>query len=136
MKVNYKNWIPKGMILSSAIGAAISFGLLIGLRTIKIVKVDIIFGVLSVIFLSAFLFCIVLTTWSIYAYNMFSYTGKRKLSKQIIEGILEYIVIPEGGLGLDVGCGSGSLTIACAKRNSKSTMIGVDRWWKRIRFFQ
>ena len=35
------------------------------------------------------------------------------------EGIraLDYVTLPEGGIGLDVGCGSGALTIACAKRN-------------------
>ena len=27
------------------------------------------------------------------------------------------VTLPEGGIGLDVGCGSGALTIACAKRN-------------------
>lgn len=31
---------------------------------------------------------------------------------------------------MDVGCGSGALTIACAKRNSQGRMVGVDRWGK------
>ena len=31
-------------------------------------------------------------------------------------------------MGLDVGCGSGALTIACAKRNPQGKMVGVDRW--------
>lgn len=31
-------------------------------------------------------------------------------------------------MGLDVGCGSGALTIACAKRNPQGRMIGVDPW--------
>ena len=39
------------------------------------------------------------------------------MSKQIIEGIAEHVKLPEGGVGLDVGCGSGALTIACAKRS-------------------
>ena len=33
-----------------------------------------------------------------------------------------------GGVGLDVGCGSGALTIACAKRNPQGRMVGIDRW--------
>ena len=49
-----------------------------------------------------------------YANNQFSYAGKRQLSRQIIEGIAEFVTIPEGGIGLDVGCGSRALTIACA----------------------
>ena len=48
----------------------------------------------------------------------------------MIEGIAGYVSMPEGGKGLDVGCGSGALTIACAKRNPKSEFIGIDRWGK------
>ena len=59
---------------------------------------------------------------------MFSYEGGRQLSRQIIEGIAAYIELPEGGVGLDVGCGSGALTIACAKRNPSGRMVGIDRW--------
>lgn len=61
--------------------------------------------------------------------------GKRQLSKQIIDGTAEYVSIPDGGTGLDVGCGSGALTIACAKRNPKARMIGVDRWGKEYASF-
>ena len=46
------------------------------------------------------------------------YDGERKLSKQIIDGTAEHITLPEGGAGLDIGCGSGALTIACAKAQS------------------
>ena len=61
-------------------------------------------------------------------YRAFDYNGKRKLSEQIIDGIAEYVKIPDGGTGLDVGCGSGALTIACAKRNPKAQMVGCDIW--------
>jgi len=36
---------------------------------------------------------------------------------------------------LDVGCGSGALTIACAKRNSGSAVVGLDRWGKEYASF-
>ena len=61
-------------------------------------------------------------------YRTFDYKGKRKLAKTIIEGVAQYVDIPDGGVGLDVGCGSGALTIACAKRNPKATMVGCDIW--------
>ncbi len=57
------------------------------------------------------------------------------MSKQIIEGVAAYVNIPDGGKGLDVGCGSGALTIACAKRNPKASMIGIDRWGKEYASF-
>ena len=43
--------------------------------------------------------------------------------------------LPEGGVGLDIGCGSGALTIACAKRNPQGKMIGIDRWGKEYASF-
>ncbi len=57
------------------------------------------------------------------------------MSKQIIEGIAEYVKLPEGGKGLDVGCGSGALAIACAKRSPKASFVGLDRWGKEYASF-
>ena len=34
-----------------------------------------------------------------------------------------------------MGCGSGALTIACAKRNADTTFIGIDRWGKEYASF-
>jgi arsenite methyltransferase len=66
--------------------------------------------------------------WSLAAHRAFSYKGRRQLSRRIVEGTAAYVTLPAGGLGLDVGCGSGALTIACAKANPQARMIGVDRW--------
>ena len=128
MTPDYKNWIPKGLLFSLIAGTALSLALLLifgvfgagvseGLRT-----------ALGVLFAIAFVVCAKYTEWCVYAYRSFSYDGKRKLSKQIIDGTAEYITLPEGGVGLDIGCGSGALTIACAKRNPQGKMLGIDRW--------
>ena len=82
-----------------------------------------------------FLSCAMMMKWSIVAYNKFSYDGSRKLSKQIIEGTAQYVSLPKGGKGLDVGCGSGALTIACAKRNPQASFLGIDRWGKEYASF-
>jgi ubiquinone/menaquinone biosynthesis C-methylase UbiE len=50
------------------------------------------------------------------------------MSRRIIDGVAARVVLPEGGCGLDVGCGSGALAIAVAKRNPKARMTGIDRW--------
>ena len=68
-------------------------------------------------------------------YRAFSYNGKRQMSRQIIEGIAEYVTLPDGGKGLDVGCGSGALAIACAKRNPSASFVGIDRWGKEYASF-
>lgn len=57
------------------------------------------------------------------------------MSRQIIEGIAAMVDLPEGGVGLDVGCGSGALTIACARRNPRARFVGIDRWGKEYASF-
>ncbi len=135
MKPNYKNWVPKGMVGSLAAGTVLC---LIGLLVFGA------FGcavhgpwriVLGILFGIGLLICGYYTLWSISAYKAFSYDGERKLSKQIIDGTAEYIHLPEGGVGLDIGCGSGALTVACAKRNPQGKMIGIDRWGKEYASF-
>ena len=68
-------------------------------------------------------------------YRAFSYDGKRQMSKQIINGVSSYVSIPAGGKCLDVGCGSGALSIACAKKNPEAEITGIDRWGKEYASF-
>lgn len=130
MKPNYKNWVPKTLIIGMAAATALSVAALIvfgvcGLWVTKTWRI-----VLSILFAIATLGCGKTLQWSVTAYNAFSYDGARQLSRCIVEGIAEYVTLPQGGTGLDVGCGSGALTIACAKRNPQGQMVGVDRWGK------
>ncbi len=118
MKPNYKNWMPKGMIWSFAAGTAIALVLTLIIGA----------GWLKIILLILALVLVGITVWTVQMYRAFSYDGKRKMSRQIIDGVAEYINLPEGGRCLDVGCGSGALAIAVAKRNSQGTVTGIDRW--------
>ena len=133
MKPDYKNWMPKGMIyafLAAFLGCALLLTVLclsLTEGTLKTV-LTIVFAVLTL------LFC-VLTKWSILMYRAFDYNGKRRMAKQIIEGIAAYVNLPDGGKCLDVGCGSGALAIAAAKRNPKAEVIGIDRWGKEYASF-
>ena len=118
MYPDYKNWIPKGMVWSFAAGTAVCLAvtLIVGINWLKIIFLIITIGLALV------------TLWTVLMYRAFSYDGKRQMSRQIIEGVAGYIHLPEGGRGLDVGCGSGALTIAVAKRNPQGKMTGIDRW--------
>ena len=80
------------------------------------------------------IFC-ALTIWSVCMYHAFDYHGTRQMSRQIIEGTAEYVKLPQGGKCLDVGCGSGALGIAVAKRNPEAEIIGIDRWGKEYASF-
>lgn len=128
MKPDYKNWVPKSMVYGLAGGTLAVFVLfLLFGATGKILQgtprliCGIIFGIGTLVLLF-------FTVWMTALHRTFDYNGKRKLAKTIIDGTAEFVTIPEGGTGLDVGCGSGALTIACAKRNPKAAMVGCDIW--------
>ena len=118
MKPDYKNWIPKGMLVSLIAGTVLSFALLLVFGIFGIGVGGKLRVVLGVVFGVAFVVCAKYTQWCVYAYRSFSYDGERKLSKQIIEGTAHYVTLPEGGIGLDVGCGSGALTHCLRKAQS------------------
>ena len=118
MKPDYKNWMPKGMIWSFAAGtvASLALTLIVGIGWLKILLL-----ILTLVLAG-------MTVWTVLMYRSFSYDGKRQMSRQIIDGVAEYVKLPEGGRCLDVGCGSGALAIAVAKRNPQATVTGIDRW--------
>jgi ubiquinone/menaquinone biosynthesis C-methylase UbiE len=110
--------MPKGMVGSFAAGTAVvlALTLIIGVGWLKIILL-----ILTLVLAGV-------TVWTVLMYRAFSYDGKRQMSRQIIDGVAEYVILPEGGRCLDVGCGSGALAIAVAKRNPKATVTGIDRW--------
>ncbi len=134
MKPDYKNWLPKGMVLSAVIATAVFLLLFIlfGLTGIVSGRLK---TVLFIVFLIGTIIGLCVSIWMILMYRAFSYNGKRQMSRQIIEGVAEYVKMPDGGKGLDVGCGSGALAIACAKRNPNASFIGIDRWGKEYASF-
>ncbi len=125
MKPDYKNWVPQIMVNGLFAGAVLAILLFAGSMAFLTGEVRIICAVVLGIGALVLLFFAV---WMWALNKTFDYRGKRKLSKAIVEGTAEYVHLPEGGIGLDVGCGSGALTIACAKRNPQAQMVGCDIW--------
>ena len=128
MKADYKNWVPKSMVnglIAGTVAALILFILFGATDMILEGTPRLICAVLFGVGTLALLFFAV---WMAALHRTFDYNGKRKLAKTIIEGTADYLKIPDGGVGLDVGCGSGALTIACAKRNPGATVVGCDIW--------
>lgn len=124
-KPAYGNWMPKSLIAASGVGAGVllAAGAAVGLKN-KNTAGKLLAGAL-------FTGCAGCAAFAVYgevARRAFSYEGKRQLSKQIVEGTAGYVTLPDGGVGLDVGCGSGALTIAAAKRNPRARMVGCDIW--------
>ena len=125
MKPDYQNWVPKPMVYglwSSFTAAVILSGITWKFTsgTVKLICTWM-FGIGALVLLF-------FSVWMTALYRAFDYNGKRKMAKAIIEGTAAYVDIPAGGTGLDVGCGSGALTIASARRNPEATMVGCDIW--------
>ena len=127
MKPNFKNWMPKGMICGTAAGCAVCLVLFFVFGVSGLLTAGLWRTVLTILFLVLTIVLLAVTVWMVLLNRAFSYDGKRQLSRKIIDGVAARVVLPEGGCGLDVGCGSGALTIAVAKHNPKSRMTG-DRW--------
>lgn len=118
---DYKNWTPAQSIVICSAGVLLSFALLIFSLMKKRHRMSFLMGILTALF---GVYDSLLISW----HMAFSWKGKKKLSRAIIEGTASHINLPDGGIGLDVGCGSGALTIAVAKKNPRADMIGVDIW--------
>lgn len=99
MKPDYKNWIPKGMLVSLIAGMVLSLALLLVFGVFGIGVGGKLRIVLGVVFGIAFVVCAKYTEWCVYAYRSFSYDGERKLSKQIIDGTAKHITLPEAAWG-------------------------------------
>ncbi len=132
---DYKNWIPQSLLygLYAGTAAALLCFLLFALSGFGLTVLPRV--ILSLLFAALTAILGYYSSWCRTAYDAFSYDGERKLSRQIIEGTASRIRLPVGGVGLDVGCGSGALTIACAKQNPQGRMLGVDRWGREYACF-
>ena len=82
MKPDYKNWIPKGMLVSLIAGTVLSLALLLVFGVFGICVSGKLRVVLGVAFGIAFVVCAKFTQWCVYAYRSFSYDGERKLSNR------------------------------------------------------
>ena len=135
MKADYKNWMPKGMILGFSAGAVIALLLIPILGCSSLIHNSLLRTILIIVLTFTFMIFAGMSGWSFILYKAFDYNGTRKMSKQIIEGTASLIDVPEAGSVLDVGCGSGALAITVAKNHPDAFVIGVDRWGKEYASF-
>ena len=99
MKPDYRNWMPKGMImglgtaagvLAAGSAAAVRSRLPMGRTARHLAGAVLGLGAVG---------CLAGAAWSLYARAMFSYEGGRQLSRQIVEGVAAYIDTPGGRRG-------------------------------------
>ena len=125
--------MPKGMVASFTGGAAGSWIATLGVHILmpEGIAKHVMMGLTT----AAGVLFSGMSIWSYLMYRAFDYNGKRQMSRQIIEGIADHVNLPENGNCLDIGCGSGALAIAIAKRNPKAHVTGIDRWGKEYASF-
>lgn len=128
MKPDYKNWVPESLLKGLFAGTVLTFILFLLFGATGLILHGTARLICAVILGIGTIVLLFFTVWMTVLYRTFDYKGKRKLAKTIVERTAEYVRIPDGGIGLDVGCGSGALAIACAKRNPKAHMVGCDIW--------
>ena len=123
-KINYANWIPKKLVTGSGAAGA--------LFTILFALSFLLAGGILMIILRILLGAAAILTLALFAYMararaLLSYEGGGVQGK-ILDNVLQYLDWDGNGTLLDIGCGSGALTVKAAKKYPDARCIGMDYW--------
>ncbi len=127
MKPNYRNWMPKKIITIvklSSICCALAF-FVIAFFAFRGSEVKTGLLTLAIALATISLILAVITSKFNYMRSAFDYGNSDSISWKIIKYTASQV---NGSKVLDVGCGSGALSIEVAKRNPNAEVVGVDLW--------
>ncbi|MCR5170902.1 MAG: class I SAM-dependent methyltransferase [Desulfovibrio sp.] len=130
MKPDYGSWIPRWLVCAAWAGTMAALLAACSLLASPAWG----WKALGLACAGLFLYALRWVAWLVKAYRAFSCSGSGQVSRRIVEKVAELVDIPEGGTGLDIGCGSGALTIACARRTPHARMVGCDSWGKKYAY--
>lgn len=123
MKTNYGNWVPAFMMKCAW---TILFVLMVvGLLSVFVVEST----VLSCVVFLLFAVMLVFTIYMEICRHEFSFNGGKVMGK-IHNFVVSKLEWSGRGKLLDIGCGSGALTICCAKEYPEAHITGIDYWGK------
>ena len=120
-KPDYGNWVPLAMMRSLAAATAI---LLLGTVLLLLLLPTPIPGILLGILLVALLifWLYMLRCRYLFDFNRGGLMGK------VHQYLVDHLGWDGSGTLLDIGCGSGALTIRCAKAFPQARLTGIDYW--------
>jgi SAM-dependent methyltransferase len=126
--VDYGNWVAKKMVI--ALWTCFAAGLVLTVAGFVLPPASwpapALLGVRVVPALFT-LFCLVMGIFMTKARQLFSYSGGR-VSAQILDELVSRIMWDGAGKALDIGCGSGALSIRVAKKFPAARVTGIDYW--------
>lgn len=120
---NYGNWIPEKLLLR---GWLVTFGLLLAAFGLwKFTSIPVLSAIILVLGIFMLLMCIYMQI----CHHAFSFQGKNVMGA-IHKELLSHLSWNGIGHLLDIGCGSGALSIRCAKAFPTAQITGLDYWGK------
>lgn len=122
-KTNYGNWIPKTLMCCLWGGTAVLAGLWLIFTFWRRVRI------LSGLLLAVTLLAAAMSLYMQKCRHAFSYSGGGVMGA-IHRALLEHLTWDGKGKLLDIGCGSGALSILCAKTWPQAAVTGMDYWGK------
>lgn len=134
MKPNYENWMPKWMVVGMFVITGIVFAGAVGFL-IPTIVVSPLYAIGLGVCVSGCAFFLYLSILFEKMRIAFDYNSDIHIMKTVAESTVKYVKLAKGQKGLDVGCGSGALTIALAKLYPDAEVVGIDRWGKEYASF-
>ena len=131
-KTNYGNWVSKSMLRTFYLVT----GVIIVLTGISLSGLLSSWNplVLRTLQISGTILTLILVAASVYftcSHRLFSYDGKERIQERIVDYVVAHLNLPESaGTVLDIGCGSGVVSIKTARRYSWARITGIDYWGK------
>lgn len=125
-QINYGNWVSTKIIYSFFILFLLS-GLLLLLTSLSIFPGGYLQAALKGILFIFFVIFLICSLYFVYSRYLFSPQG-RGIQNKIVDLLISYIHWNGNGTVLDIGCGSGALSIKIAKKYKKANVTGIDYW--------
>lgn len=128
-QVDYGNWVPitlMRMLVGTTLLAFILFT--VAHLALHVVVLDIVLGLIAIAILA-------MTIYMYACRRLFAFDGGGLMPK-IHEFLVSHLPWNGNGRLLDIGCGSGALSIRCAKRFLHAHVVGIDYWGKEWNYAQ